>query len=155
MSAFLVFLAANFAAASTGAIFKPGAWYRQLSKPAWTPPDWLFPVAWFVLYITIAAAGWLIWRTGGGEPQATAALIVYGVQLVLNSAWSALFFGARRPDWGLVDVIALWLSIVAIIILAWPVSPLAAYLLLPYLAWVSFAAMLNAAIVNRQRKAPA
>ena len=137
-----VFLGLCFATASSGAFFRPGAWYESLRKPSWRPPNRLFPPVWTVLYILIAVSGWLVWRERGGQ-DVTSAMTVYGVQLVLNFLWSAFFFGMRRMDWALVDIALLWLSILVLVALFWPVSPLAALLLLPYLAWVSFAAYLN------------
>ncbi len=135
-------LAACFAAASTGAIFTPGEWYRGLRKPSWNPPDWLFPVAWSILYLMIATAGWLVWRVEG----IGTALVVWGVQLVLNAAWSMIFFGIRWLGMALAEAVLLWASILACIILFWPVSQLAAWLMVPYLVWVSFAVVLNATI---------
>ena len=135
------FIGLNFAAASTGAAFKPGEWYAQLSKPAWTPPNWAFPLVWSTLYCTIAVSGWLVWEAGG--TAALPALAVYVASLVLNATWSVLFFGLRRLDWAMADVIAFWLSIVAVIVVFATVRPLAALLLAPYLTWVTVAAFLN------------
>lgn len=150
------FALANFVVATSGAIFSPGDWYKSLAKPSWTPPDWLFGPAWTVLYITIAVAGWLVWRETGltGAPVAFA---IYGVQLVLNSLWSAVFFGMKRPDLAMIEVSFLWLSILATILAFWPLHAGAALLLLPYLAWVSFAAALNFALwrMNAPRSARA
>lgn len=136
------FAVVTLLAAATGAMFMPGAWYAGLAKPSWTPPDWLFGPAWTVLYVMIAIAGWLIWRAQGPG----LALALWGVQLVLNAAWSWLMFGRHDILAALVDVAALWLSIAALILAAWSVSQTAALLLLPYLAWVSFAAALNLAV---------
>ncbi len=139
--ALAVIIAANFAAASTGALFKPGPWYEGLKKPVWTPPNWAFPVVWTVLYSLNAAAGFLVWRAAGWE--AAGAFAVYGVSLLLNGGWSYLFFGLRRLDYGLVDVIALWISIAAVAVAFWPYSTLAAAFQAPYLLWVTTAAALN------------
>lgn len=125
--------------ASTGAIFKPGEWYIALEKPSWNPPDWVFPVVWTTLYLMIAYAGWLVWDAAGWS----LAIVLWGVQLLLNAAWSWLFFGRRRMDQAFIDVMALWLCIAAFIALAWPISTLAALLFLPYLLWVSIAGALN------------
>jgi tryptophan-rich sensory protein len=150
----LGFLAAVFAAGVSGAVFRPGEWYERLDKPAWTPPNWLFPVAWTVLYLMIAASGWLVWRAVGfdGAPLAFA---VYGVQLVLNFGWSAVFFGLRLKGLALLEVSALLASIVATIALFWPISELAAWLMVPYALWVTFAMALNANIWARNRGAAA
>lgn len=141
------FVAVTFVAASSGAVFKPGAWYFSLSKPSWTPPPWAFPVVWSILYLMIALSGWVVWRKDGlaGAPLAFTA---YGVQLVLNAAWSAIFFGLRRPDLALIEVAFLWASIAVTILLFWPLSETAAWLMVPYLIWVSIAAALNFAIVR-------
>ena len=146
------FLLACFAAASTGAVFQPGTWYERLSKPAWVPPNWLFPVAWAALYVMIAMAGWLVWRAAGfsGAPLA---LGLWAVQLVLNAAWSWIFFGLKRMDWALAELVVLWAAILATILAFTPVSTTAAWLMAPYLAWISFAGFLNLAMIrlNRQR----
>ncbi|MCA3248248.1 MAG: tryptophan-rich sensory protein [Azospirillum sp.] len=136
------FVGANFLAALSGAIFPPGAWYATLAKPAWRPPDWLFGPAWSVLYTANAVAGWLVWKADGG----TAPLVVYGVSLVFNAGWSAIFFGLRRMDWAFYWLIGLWLSVAATILAFAPHSQTAVWLLAPYLAWVTFAGALNRAI---------
>jgi tryptophan-rich sensory protein len=137
-----VFVLACTATATSGAFFRPDAWYRQLAKPSWQPPDWLFAPAWLVLYATIAFAGWLIWQQWGVEGVGLA-LTIYAVQLVLNALWSAIFFGLRRPDLAFLEVVCLWLSVVATIAAFYPIDKTAAYILIPYLCWVSFAAALN------------
>jgi translocator protein len=137
-----VFIAACIAVAASGALFRPGAWYETLRKPWWRPPNWLFGPAWTVLYLMIAISGWLVWRKAG-LAGAALPLGVYAVHLLVNAAWSWLFFGRRRMDLALVDVTLLWLSIVAMILLFRPISATAAWLLVPYLVWVSFAAFLN------------
>ncbi len=135
----LVFLALVALAAVTGSKFMPGPWYDALVKPAWTPPKWLFPVAWTVLYAMIAFAGWLVWKAQGLGP----ALVVWGIGLALNAAWSWIMFGERQIGWALVDLAGMWLTIVAFIVLAWPVDRTAAMLFVPYLVWVSYAGALN------------
>jgi benzodiazapine receptor len=137
-----VFLGLNLLAALSGAYFRPGAWYRTLVKPGWQPPDRLFGPVWAVLYLANAVAGWLVWQRAGLGP----AMLVYLVSLALNAGWSAIFFGLRRIDGALLWIVLLWLSILAQILLFWPVSKLAAVLLLPDLAWVTFAAALNAVL---------
>ena len=144
LTQFAVFAAICMAAALSGAVFPPGLWYERLRKPQWTPPNWLLPIAWSVLYIMIAGAGWLIWRAGGA--QAGTALTAWSIQLVLNAIWSGLFFGLRRPDLALVELVMLWAAIVATVIAFAAWSTAAAALMLPYLVWVSFAAVLNFAI---------
>jgi tryptophan-rich sensory protein len=138
----VVFLALTAAAASFGAMFRPGAWYEVLAKPAWTPPNWLFGPVWTVLYIMIAIAGWLVWRVHpSGRPIA-----IWAVALILNALWSWLFFGRQQIGLALVDIVLLWLGILAFVVAAWPRSRLAALLFVPYLAWVGYATALNAAI---------
>lgn len=145
-------LLACFAAATTGAFFRPGPWYDRLDKPSWTPPDWLFPVAWTLLYIAIGVAPWLVWRAAGFAGAALP-LAVWAVQLLLNAAWSWLFFGLRRMDLAFAEVIALWLSIALMIVLFLPISTTAGLLMIPYLVWVSFAAALNFAVWQRNKDA--
>lgn len=135
----LVFLALVVATASTGILFQPGAWYAQLRKPGWTPPNWAFGPVWTVLYIMIAIAGWLVWREAGWGP----AIFLWAAQLVLNATWSWLFFGRRRMDLAFVDVVLLWLSVAAFAVAASPVSTTASLLFLPYLVWVTIAGALN------------
>ena len=135
----LPFIGLVIAAAMSGALFMPGAWYASLNKPTWTPPDWLFPVAWTVLYLMIAVAGWLAWKAGG----IGAAVIIWGVGLVLNALWSYMMFGRHDIALALVEVVALWLATAAFIWAAWDLEPMAAYIFLPYLVWVTFAAALN------------
>lgn len=134
-----VFLVIVLAAASSGAMFKPGEWYETLRKPSWTPPKWAFPVVWTILYVMIGYAGWLVWTTGGWSlPMA-----LWALQMVTNALWSYFFFGIRRMDIALVDVAVLWLSVALFIVTAWSLVPLASLLFVPYLAWVTAAAALN------------
>lgn len=150
--ALLTFIGLNLLAALSGAFFRPGEWYERLAKPRWCPPDWLFGPAWAVLYLMIAIAGWLVWERAG----LGVAIAVYLGHLLVNAGWSAIFFGLRRIDWGLAWIVLLWFSILATILVFAPISTTAAALLVPYLAWVGFAAALNAAIwwMNRARPTP-
>jgi tryptophan-rich sensory protein len=134
-------------AAGVGGLFtgrSVSTWYRTLSRPDWTPPDRLFGPVWTVLYLSMAVAAWMVWRRG--TPAVTAAMAAFAVQLALNVAWSALFFGLRSPAAGLADIVLLWLAIAATIALFLRVSIPAGLIMLPYLAWVTFAAALNFAI---------
>ncbi len=140
--ALLIFLAACAAAATPGLLLRPGTWYRDLIKPAWRPPDWLFGPVWALLYISIAVSGWLVWQRAETE-GAPLALAVYALQLVLNGLWSVILFGLRRPDLAFLEVLCLWLSIVATIAAFALVDGWAAVLLIPYALWVGFAALLN------------
>jgi tryptophan-rich sensory protein len=116
-------------------------WYEGLDKPWFNPPNGVFPVVWTILYVLIAVAGWLAWRHGAGRR-----LVPFFIQIALNVIWSFAFFAAHSPAAGLVVIAALWLSIVWTILAFSPVSRLASWLLAPYLAWVTFAALLNAAV---------
>ena len=138
----IVFAAITAAAAASGATFEPGAWYEGLSKPDWTPPNWAFPVAWTILYVLIALAGWLAWRALG----AGLAVAVWLVQMGLNALWSYLMFERHDITMALVDIGILWLAIGAFVILTWKAARLASLLFVPYWAWVTFAAALNYAV---------
>jgi tryptophan-rich sensory protein len=144
------FIGACLLAARVGAAYRPGDWYEQLRKPAWGPPNWVFPPAWAVLYLTIAVSGWLVWRTSGSAGAALP-FAIYLLQLVLNAAWSPIFFGIRRPDLAFMEIVILWFSIVATIATFHPLNAVAAWLLLPYLGWVTFAAALNFTIWRMNR----
>lgn len=120
-------------------------WYAGIEKPSWNPPDWIFGPVWTVLYLLMAVAAWLVWRPAGFGP-ARIALGLFGLQLLLNAAWSWIFFAAHRPGWAAVEIVVLWLAIAATAVAFWHHSRAAAWLLAPYLAWVGFAACLNVAI---------
>ena len=126
-------------------------WYKGLTKPSFNPPAWLFGPAWTVLYLMMAVAAWLVWKHGFGSAGVNLALAAFLVQLALNCLWSILFFGLRSPLAGMVEIVAMWLAILATIVLFFRVSVPAGVLLLPYIAWVSFAALLNAAILRLNR----
>lgn len=148
MYALAGFAAAVVAAALVGARFRPDGWYDDLRKPSWQPPKWLFAPVWTLLYVAIAIAGWRLWAAGSGL-----GVVLWAAQLGLNAIWSPLFFGARRIDLALADVVALWGAVLATVLVAAQVDGVATVLLVPYLAWVSFAAALNAAVwgLNRAR----
>lgn len=134
-----------FAAAASGAVFMPGEWYAALAKPAWNPPGWLFGPVWSVLYTMMAVAAWLVWMQGGFAVR-RGSLMAFLVQLALNAVWTPLFFGLHRPDAAFAVIILLWLAIAWTIAAFARVHRTAAWLLAPYLAWVSFAAVLNGAL---------
>jgi tryptophan-rich sensory protein len=131
-----------FAAASLGALFGPGEWYAALKKPSWNPPAWLFGPVWSALYTMMAVAAWLVWKRGGFAAQRKP-LIIFLAQLALNAAWTPLFFGLHSPGLAFAEMVLLWSAIVATIVVFRPVSRAAMLLLVPYLGWVSFAAVLN------------
>jgi len=121
-------------------------WYPTLVKPSFNPPAWVFGPVWTVLYIMMGVAAYLLWRQGINVVGVRVALAVFVVQLALNALWSILFFGMHSPGWALVEIVVLWFAIGVTIRLFWNVVPAAGALLLPYLAWVSFATVLNASL---------
>jgi tryptophan-rich sensory protein len=122
-----------------------GTWYRTLQKPVFNPPDWLFAPVWTLLYLMIALAGWRVWRSRG-LAGARAEMTVYAAQLVLNLAWSFLFFGGRMIGIALVEIVLLLAAIVVNAVLFWRIDRLAGWLFAPYAAWVAFACLLNFAL---------
>lgn len=138
-----------FAASAVGAIASAIApeFYADLVRPEWSPPAWLFGPVWTVLYALMAIAAWLVWREKGFS-GARLALGLFVVQIMANALWSWLFFAWQQGRWALVDIGLLWCLIVATIVAFWPIKPAAGLLLAPYLAWVSFAAALNFALVR-------
>ncbi|MEL6424325.1 MAG: TspO/MBR family protein [Pseudomonadota bacterium] len=135
---------AAMAAASTGAAFPPGDWYKALNKPAWTPPNWLFPVAWTALYIGIVIAAWRMALSD--HPLAPLAIAAWSAQIALNAVWSPVFFGLRSLGGAMGVLVALWLAVAATLVVASYVDGTAALLFVPYLVWVSYAGALNFAI---------
>ncbi len=141
-----------------GALTKLGPWYYSLRRPPWQPPDWLFGPAWTIILGLAAWAAVLAWRGAAGDPAAERTIItLYAVNFLFHILWSPLFFMLRRPDLALIEVVFLWFSILALIIGLRPWSATASWLLVPYISWVSFAALLNLAIVrlNPRARAPA
>lgn len=136
------------AAAAGSAVTNPriAGWYATLNKPSWTPPNWVFGPVWTVLYVGMAVAAWLIWRQRGMVGSARTPLVLFAVQLAFNVAWSWLFFGLRSPGLAFLDIVLLWIAIAATLVAFWRRSLAAGLLLVPYLAWVTFAAILNLAI---------
>lgn len=146
--ALIVFLALCFGAAALGgAATYPRIedWYTDLAKPPWTPPGWLFGPVWTALYTCMAVAAWIVWRQKG-TAAAQVPLIVFGIQLALNVAWSWLFFGLQSPGLAVIDIFLLLAAIIATLIAFWRRSVIAGALLVPYLGWVGFASALNVAI---------
>lgn len=139
----LAWVLVAFAATIPGASSPPGEWYDSLAKPAWTPPGWAFPVVWTTLYTLMGTAAWLVWRRGSETPGRRRALATYAVQLALNAAWTPVFFGAHRMLAALGVIVALWLAIAATCVAFRRVSPVAGWMLAPYLAWVTLATALN------------
>jgi benzodiazapine receptor len=140
------FFAVCFFAAWLGSRFtRPSLvpWYASLAKPSWTPPNWVFAPAWTVIFALMAIAGWQIWRGTGFQ---TIGMGLFALQLVLNVAWSWLFFGLKSPAAGMLDIVVLWLAILATTIVFWRQNHAAGWLFVPYLGWVTYAAALNFAI---------
>ncbi len=150
MKSLFSFIAAVAVIAFTASRFRPGAWYAALARPRWTPPNWLFAPVWTALYLAIAVAGWLVWRALPGS-RVHVALVPWVAQLILNAAWSWLFFGLHQPGYALLDILLLLAAIVWFVVAAGPVSALAAWLFIPNLLWVGFAAALNTAIWHLNR----
>lgn len=138
----IVWLAIVFAAAFLGSRFLPDEWYRGLAKPSWNPPNTIFAPVWTLLYLLMAVAAWLVWSRHGVS-GAFLPLALFILQLLLNAGWTWFFFGRHRPDLALVDILVLWIVLLATLISFWQLEALAGALLLPYLAWVSFASALN------------
>ena len=145
----VAFIAAFATAALGGAVTDLGDWYRNLDQPPWKPPDLAFGPAWTTIFTLIALAGARAWTQASSSRLRRQILIAFGANAILNVTWSFLFFFRQRPDWALIEVGFLWLSIVLMLIVAGKASRLAGALLVPYLAWVSFAAVLNYAVVAR------
>jgi len=120
------------------------SWYAALNKPAWTPPNFVFPIVWTLLYVLIAIAGWLVWRSK--KPGYQNALMFWLVQLILNAIWTPLFFGHQAILYGLVVIDILWIFILLTMFLFFKQSKLAGFLMFIYFAWVTFAGILNLAI---------
>ncbi len=148
--ALAVALAACFSAAGIGGLATSRGlrdWYSRLPKPSWNPPNWVFGPVWSALYLLMAIAVWLVWRVRD-EQDVSGALLWFAAQLALNVGWSVAFFALRSPVGGLLVIVALWWCIAATIFAFAPLSVLAAWLLVPYLAWVTFATVLNGAIAG-------
>lgn len=123
----------------------PG-WFKTLNRPDFAPPNWLFAPVWTTLFLLMGIAAWLVWRRGLNEPGVKKALGIFVLQLVLNVGWSAIFFGLKNPGLAFVEIILLWLAIVWTVIVFARISKPAGWLLAPYIAWVTFASVLNFAI---------
>jgi tryptophan-rich sensory protein len=126
-------------------------WYPTLIKPSFNPPSWVFGPVWTVLYLMMGIAAFLVWQKGWDSGAVKAALALFAVQLILNGLWSVLFFGIQSPGLAFSEILLLWVSIGATLVLFWRVSPVSGILLLPYEAWVTFAVVLNGAIWTLNR----
>lgn len=148
LAALIAFMALVATASAIGsAVTAPRIddWYATLAKPSFNPPDWIFAPVWTALFVAMAIAAWLVWLRRPVS-QAPATFGLFGLQLALNVLWSVLFFGMRNPGLALLEIVFLWGAILATMIAFWRVRPASGWLFVPYLAWVSFAAILNASI---------
>lgn len=139
---FSIFFAACLGAGVTGGLFPPGPWYRRLNKPDWTPPDWVFPVTWMVLYACMAFAG----ARAAVAPGNGVAMAFWAMQIAFNGLWTPVFFGLRKIRLAMAVVSILWLSVLCALLALWRVDLIAGLLFVPYLIWVTIAAALNAAV---------
>lgn len=165
--ALTVALIIPFVAAAVGGVATNRArfgWYRRLRKPAWNPPDAIFGPVWTALYTAMGVASWLVWRRGqlsseeetaqdqrSTHTEVQGALTFYGIQLVLNTLWSIIFFGLRRIDLALIEIAPFWTTILVTLVRFYRVHPVAGLLLAPYQLWVTFAVLLNARIWQLNR----
>lgn len=141
----LLFIAVCLAAGGLGAIATTpeiNGWYRTIAKPAWNPPDWVFGPVWTTLFVMMGLAAWLVWKPSGFR-AAYLPLTLFASQLALNIAWSWIFFGMHQIGWAFVEIVTLWVTILATNIAFFRRSKGAGFLLVPYLAWVTFASVLN------------
>jgi benzodiazapine receptor len=155
--ALAAFVALTFSAAGIGSAFTARSvrtWYVTLRKPAGNPPASYFGPVWTALYFLMAVAAWNVWRVGGGWDGASPAITIFLIQLALNAVWPVIFFGMRWPGLALIEIILLLAVVLATMILFWRISTLSGALIVPYLAWVTYAAYLNAGIwrLNSPRK---
>jgi len=144
----ILFVALCFCAPLVGVALTRRAiplWYSQLNKPSWTPPSWVFGPVWTALYLTMAVAAWLVWSRAGWDRGALA-LGLFALQLVLNTLWTPIFFGLKMPGVAFGEIVLLWSSILATAIAFWRITPTAGWLMVPYLGWTTFAAVLNLTI---------
>jgi tryptophan-rich sensory protein len=139
---YVAWLGLCFAASASAIFVSTGGWYAALHKPTWNPPAWVFGPAWTLLYILMATAAWLVWREGGWKTQGRA-LGLFLFQWLLNALWTPLFFGMHQTGLAFAEIVLLWLMIAITLKAFWHVKLAAGLLMLPYLAWVSFAAALN------------
>lgn len=144
VGSFFVFLAACVPSAATGALFPPGAWYRTLSKPRWTPPDWAFSVVWTTLYLLMAAAA----ARASGFLGAEKGLALWALQMTFNTLWTPVFFGLHRMTLALGLLAVLWIAVAATTLAFFQVDHWAGVMFLPYAVWVSFSLALNVAVVR-------
>jgi len=140
---FLVVVLSYTTAGIGGALTELGPWYYSLRQPDWKPPDAAFGVIWTTIFTLCAVSAWRAWEAANTRALRLRVVILFGINAVLNMVWSALYFKLQRPDWAMVEVVFLWLSIGALIVGLWRLSRLTSGLLIPYWVWVSVASVLN------------
>jgi tryptophan-rich sensory protein len=149
LTALAAFVALTVSAAGIASAFTARSvriWYPALRKPPGIPPGSYFGPVWTVLYVLMTIAAWNVWRVGDGWSGASSAITIYLIQLALNAAWSTIFFGLRLPGLALLEIILLWAAILVSTILFWRISTFSGALLIPYLAWITYAIYLNTGI---------
>lgn len=119
------------------------SWYLNLEKPSFSPPNWIFGPAWVTLYLLMGISAYLVWQKIDENQKAKKSLWFFCIHLIFNASWSLMFFGLKSPGLGLINIIIIWLLIIVLIIKFWKINRWSSYLLIPYLAWVSFASLLN------------
>lgn len=142
---FLTFLAACGAAGTTGSMFKPGEWYRTIDKPWWTPPGFVFPLAWISIYLLMSLSAMRIAQLDGSGQ----ALAFWAAQIAFNTLWSPVFFGLHRMRAALGIMVFLWVSVAATLVAFWQLDPTAGAMFVPYLLWVTIAGALNLSVLRR------
>ncbi len=142
---FLIFFGACVAAAATGALFPTGDWYKSLDKPNWTPPDWVFPIAWTIFYFALAFAGSRV----ATVPENKFAVSFWSLHIALNTLWTPVFFGSRNLKAGMVIITLMWLSTIGLIFHCFVLDQIAGLALLPYAFWVTIASLLNFSLMQR------
>jgi len=153
MLSLIVFMILCFSAAALGSVFTSYSlktWYLTIKKPSWNPPDKVFAPVWTVLYVMMAVAGWMVWERLPQKGFSTP-MVLFFVQLVLNTVWSAVFFALRSPGWAFVEVVILWVFIALTMISFWAIYWVSGVLFSPYFLWVSFASVLNYAVWRLNR----
>jgi len=149
LATFMGFLGACLAAAATGMIFQPGRWYESLRKPSWTPPNWVFPTVWTILYLLIALAATRV----AGLPGNGTALALWSLQIALNTLWTPVFFGGHHIRAGLAIIVLLWIAVALAVVAFWVLDMVAALMMVPYLVWLTLATALNVSIWRNNRGA--
>ncbi|MFO6465225.1 tryptophan-rich sensory protein TspO [Jannaschia sp. KMU-145] len=142
---FPIFLGACGAAAATGAMFQPGAWYDDLSKPDWTPPNWVFPVVWTYIYVALAVAASRVAGLDGSHY----AMAFWAMQIAFNTLWTPVFFGLRRMRAALVVIAGLWVAVAGLLWSLWSLDAISFWIVAPYIVWTSVAGALNASVARR------